>query len=179
MAARAHLDLVSQRDVWAAANAIAERMASGFGSEWTRLESGAASTILDDLACNVSHVFPNWQNEIFMVAPVASAIFSTADPARASVLQQMTSRVSSFQAVAASHYYSGSWSAISLLTMSGMVEPPTFASYNLTAINVPSDAAAQPAANPANLAAHLAAGAGSPAIPPPSRHPSGTSAPSG
>ena len=148
------------------ANAIAERMASGFGSEWTRLESGAASTILDDLACNVSHVFPNWQNEVFMVAPVASALFSTADPARASVLQQMTSRVSSFQAVDASHYYSGSWSAISLLTMSGMVEPPTFASYNLTAINVPvTPPPSQPPIPP--ISPPISPPAPPPAIPPP------------
>jgi hypothetical protein len=138
------------------AKELCARIAAGLTTEWTAAHGGT-STPSDygsgatanghaelEAPCNETHLFPNWQNEMFMVAPVTTSVFVADVPSQAAVLQQMVAAVSAFSVRDARDYYSGSWSTIALLTMSGMATQPTFEPYyaNMTS---PAEPPSEPA----------------------------------
>lgn len=162
----------------ARAGELSERIARGMSAEWVRAtnpsaaladeSAGFSATPVDfgsgsgGAACNVSHLFPAWQSMMFMVAPVATAVFASlqgaaapADAAaaaeraqRETALAQMDAALNSFVMVDASSYYSGSWSTIASLTISGLLRPPTFAAYNATEMWTHSPPPLAPPASP-------------------------------
>ena len=99
-----------------------------------------------------------------MVAPVAAAVHASlvgapapADAAataeraqRVSALAAMDSALHAFAMVDRSSYYSGAWSTIASLTMSGVLTPPTFAAYNLTEAVDPPPPLTPPASPPSS-----------------------------
>jgi hypothetical protein len=116
---------------------LAGRIANRFTDEW-KSATGSGPAVVDTSGCSANHIFHHWETEMFMVAPIATALGAslhgltlserntTALQERMVVLDAMETEMRNFEIRDRRDYYPGSWATIATLTLANMMRKPAF-----------------------------------------------------